>query len=294
MNIKTFEELLKFSEESNKHIYEIAQEIEAKALEIDINKVREKVKINLMAMKEAIKRGLNSEELSASGMCGDDCIKLKNKYKETSILLSNTLQKTILYALATAEENARMGRIVACPTAGSCGIVPAALVSISEATNANEEQEINALITAGFIGKLIANKMALAGAIMGCQGECGVASAMAAAAIVELSGGNTLEVINAAALALKNIMGLVCDPVAGLVEVPCVKRNVFLAMHAVVASELSLSGISSVIPLDEIIDATKQVGQLMSVSLKESSEAGLATTKTALNISEKLKKLYDF
>lgn len=291
IDIKTFEELESFSKENNKRIYEIGQEIESKTLEIPIQDVRNKVKNNLEEMKNAINRGLYSSELSFSGMCGDDCQKLKDRYKTHNSLFSSAFQKILLYAFATIEENARMGKIVACPTAGSCGIVPAVIVSLAESMHASEEQQINALLTAGIVGKIISNKMALAGAVMGCQGECGVASAMAAAAIVELSSGTTSETLNAAALALKNIMGLVCDPVAGLVEVPCVKRNPFLAMQATVAAELAQAGIKSVIPLDEIVDATRQVGQLMSVSLKESSEAGLAKTKTGIKITEKLKKV---
>lgn len=291
MNIKTFEELIKISKETGKRVFEVAQEVEAKNLETSVETVRSKVKVNLNTMKDAIKRGLNSNELSPSGMCGDDCSKLINIYKEKKIIFSETLQKTILYALATSEENARMGKIAACPTAGACGIVPAALLSISESINTNEEKEINALITAGIIGEIISQKMALAGAVMGCQGECGVASAMAAASLVELLDGTSEQIINAAGLALKNIMGLVCDPVAGLVEVPCVKRNPFLSVHSITAAELAIAGVKSIIPLDEIIDATKQVGQLMSVSLKESSDAGLATTKTGLKISEKLKNM---
>lgn len=289
INIKTFKELLDVVNNSDKKIYEIAQEIEAKQLEIPVQEVREKVLSNLIAMKEAIKKGLNSNDLSFSKMCGNDCEKLINRYKSKNTVFSETFKNILKYSFATVEENARMGKIVACPTAGSCGIVPSTLISYSETLHSTKDEEINALLTAGTIGKLVANKMALAGAVMGCQGECGVAAAMAAGAIVELSRGSSDEVIDAAALALKNTMGLVCDPVGGLVEVPCVKRNAFLAMHATVASELALSGIKSVIPLDEIIDATKQVGQLMSVSLKESSEAGLATTKTGLSISEKLK-----
>ncbi len=291
INIKTFAELEQAAEKTGKRIFEIAQDIEAKTLEISTEEVRNKVKNNLKEMKEAINRGIYSSELSFSGMCGDDCKKLKDWYKGHSSRLSNTFQKILLYALATSEENARMGKIVACPTAGACGIVPAVLISISESMNATEEQEVDALITAGFIGKIISNKMALAGAVMGCQGECGVASAMAAAAMVELSKGTLSQILNASALALKNIMGLVCDPVAGLVEVPCVKRNPFLAMHATVAAELAQAGITSFIPIDEIVDATKQVGQLMSVSLKESSEAGLAKTKTGIKITEKLNKM---
>lgn len=290
MEIKTFEELKKLTGLTHQKIYQVAEEIEAKSLEISIPEVRQKIKTHLDAMKNAIKRGLTSNEISISKMCGNDCEKLIKRYKEKSSLFSKTYQNIILYALATSEENLRMGKIVACPTAGSCGIVPAAIVSVSEALNLTEKEQINALLTAGIIGKIISVKMALAGAVMGCQGECGVASAMAAGAIVELQDGNNDEIIHSASLAMKNIMGLVCDPVAGLVEVPCVKRNSFLAIHATVASELALAGIKSVIPPDEVIDAVKQVGELLSVSLKESSEAGLATTKTAKLIEENFQK----
>ncbi len=288
IDVKTFEELVLISDKTGKRLYEIGQEIEAKSLELSVEQVREKVKTNLNEMKNAINRGLYSEELSFSKMVGNDCQKLKKRYKSHNTLFSSAFQKILLYAFATIEENSRMGKIVACPTAGACGIVPAVLISLAESMHANEDQQVNALITAGLIGKIISNKMALAGAVMGCQGECGVASAMAAASVVELSNGSTSQILNAAALALKNIMGLVCDPVAGLVEVPCVKRNPFLAMHATVAAELAQAGIESVIPIDEVIDATKQVGQLMSVSLKESSEAGLARTKTGIKIAENL------
>ena len=181
-----------------------------------------------------------------------------------------------------------MGRIVACPTAGSCGIVPAVLVASSEELNISEREQINGLITAGIVGLIVSNKVQLAGAVAGCQAECGVASAMAAAALTQMLGGTTSEIIEATALALKNILGLTCDPVCGLVEVPCVKRNAFLAVHAVTASELALCGVQSKIPLDEVVDTLKITGQLMSPLLKETSQGGLAKTKTALELEAKL------
>ena len=181
-----------------------------------------------------------------------------------------------------------MGKIVACPTAGSCGIVPAVLVAVSEEYNITEDEQINALITAGGIGAIISNKVQLAGAVAGCQAECGVAAAMCAGALAQMLGGSISEIINAVALAMKNLLGLTCDPVCGLVEVPCVKRNPILAIHAVTSTELALAGIESKIPLDEVIDAVRQTGQLMSPMLKESSLAGLATTKTALKLKEKI------
>ena len=149
-----------------------------------------------------------------------------------------------------------------------------------------ENEQINALITAGEVGRLVATKMALAGAVGGCQAECGVASAMASAALTQMMGGTVKQVINSVALSLKNILGLTCDPVCGLVEIPCVKRNPFLAIHAVTASELAMANINSVMPIDEVVDAMEQTGQLMSPLLKESSQGGLAKTKTAVKFEK--------
>ncbi len=286
----TFKDILELSERRNKKLYEICQECEADSLEISQEEIRDRVKVILDAMKEAIKQGLKSKEKSSSGLSGDDCAKLVKKYKSEKTLFPETLQKVLTYSLATVEQNARMGKIAACPTAGSCGIVPAVIIAMAEALNLDEEAQINALITAGLVGETVSNKLALAGAVAGCQSECGVAAAMAAAGLVQMCEGTNKQILNAAALTLKNIMGLVCDPVAGLVEVPCVKRNAFLSIYAVTGAELALAGIESVIPVDEIVDAMKQVGQMMSPKLKESSEAGLATTLTGTRITEELAK----
>jgi len=287
LNINTFEELKTACQSQNKSIWEIAQENEALKNEISIEDLRKIVKKNIDAMREAIQTGLKSEQKSFSGMSGGDCKKLQNRYLKTPSLLGTIFEKITTYALATSEENARMGKIVACPTAGSCGIVPSVLISVSEEIGTDEAEQINALITAGEIGRIISNKVQLAGAVAGCQAECGVASAMASGALSQLRGEKTDVILNAVALAMKNLLGLSCDPVCGLVEVPCIKRNPFLAMHAVTAYELASSGIKSVIPLDEVIDALEQTGKLMSPSLKESSQAGLAKTKTGIALEEK-------
>lgn len=286
--ISTFEELENVCQDLS--IYEAAQLREAETAEISVREFRAKVKRSLDAMKEAIRNGLNSKEMSISGMCGDDCQRLQNRYKKEQSLLGKTFEKITTYALATIEENLRMGKIVACPTAGSCAIVPSVLIGVSEELNTSEEEQINALITAGEIGRIISNKVALAGAVAGCQAECGVASAMSAAALTQMRGGSVKEILNAAALAMKNLLGLTCDPVCGLVEIPCVKRNPFLAIHAVTASELALAGIESKIPIDEVIDALEQTGKLMSPLLKESSQGGLAKTKTALKLEKEFLK----
>ena len=286
MNINTFDELKTYCEKENKKIYEAAQEIEAQKDEISVEDLRKIVKRNLDAMKDAIRNGLKSYDKSFSGMSGGDCQKLQAKFNNKPSLLGVIFEKITTYALATSEENARMGKIVACPTAGSCGIVPSVLVSVSEEIGATEEEQINALITAGEIGRIISNKVQLAGAVAGCKAECCVASAMAAGALAQLRGENTENILSAVALAMKNLLGLTCDPVCGLVEVPCIKRNPFLAVHAVTAYELASAGIQSKIPLDEIIDTLEQTGQLMSPALKESSQAGLAKTKTGLKLEE--------
>ena len=284
--ITTFKQLQDACEVENKAIYEVALDNEASQGENSEYKVRLQAKKSLDAMKDAIKIGLTSTEKSPSGMSGDDCDKLqKSKFGS---LLGETANKMMVYALATSEQNLRMGTIVACPTAGSCGIVPAVLVAYAEGNSIKECEQINALITAGEVGRLVSNKMALAGAVGGCQAECGVASAMAAAALTQMRGGNVKQIINAVALSLKNILGLTCDPVCGLVEIPCVKRNPFLAIHAVTASDLAMADIVSVIPIDEVVDAMEQTGQLMSPLLKESSQGGLAKTKTAVILEKKI------
>lgn len=288
--ISTFRQLYYECKEGGKTIYEVAQEREADLNDISVAEVRKIVKKSLDAMKEAIKNGLKSQELSISGLCGNDCVKLLKRFGSNKALFGTTFEKITTYALATSEENARMGKIVACPTAGSCAIVPSVLISVSEDCNINEEEQLNALITAGEIGRIISNKVALAGAVAGCQAECGVASAMAAGALTQMRGGSMKQILNAVALAMKNLLGLTCDPVCGLVEIPCVKRNPFLAVHAVTASELALADIQSKIPLDEVIDTLEQTGKLMSPTLKESSEAGLAKTKTAILLEKNILK----
>ena len=287
-SLNTFNELREICEKSGKTIWEVTLSSEAELAETSEEEIRAIVKKSLDAMKEAITSGLKSKELSISGMCGDDCDRLQKRFLSEHSLFGKTFEKIATYALATIEENLRMGKIVACPTAGSCAIVPSVLVGVGEDLNISEEEQINALITAGSIGRIISNKVALAGAVAGCQAECGVASAMSAGALTQMRGGNIDQIFNAVALAMKNLLGLTCDPVCGLVEIPCVKRDPFLAIHAVTASELALADIRTEIPLDEVIDALAQTGQLMSPMLKESSQAGLATTKTALELKKLL------
>ena len=202
MTILSFSELKETCEKQNKAIFEIAQENESVLLDEIVDVVRLKVLEDLVAMKGAIRNGLKSTEKSISDWCGDDCEKLVENFKKRGALFGKTFEKIVTYAIATAEENLRMGRIVACPAAGSCGIVPAVIVAVAEEHNISEAEQINGLLTAGMVGLLVSNKVQLAGAVAGCQAECGVASAMAAGALAQMLGGNVDEIINASALAL--------------------------------------------------------------------------------------------
>ncbi|MDD3594619.1 MAG: L-serine ammonia-lyase, iron-sulfur-dependent, subunit alpha [Candidatus Gastranaerophilales bacterium] len=289
LNPTRFEELKNICEEQEKSLLDLIIEIELVNTEISKEDFFNSLKSTLYIMKQAIKDGLKNEEKTQSKMAGSGAKQLNKKLDKRSNF-NPLYNKIIVYAMSSAEQNARMGKIAACPTAGSCGIVPAVLTAYGEELGLNEEKQIEGLIIAGAVGKIIAQKTALAGACGGCQAECGAAAAMAAAAIVQMLGGSLSKILNAAALALKNVLGLTCDPVAGLVEVPCVKRNSFMAVHASVAAELAMSGIKSVIPVDEVVDALAQTGILMSPLLKETSQGGLATTKTGKKISEKLNK----
>lgn len=291
-SINTFNDLINIANSKNKKIFEVCQEYEASIMETSIENIRNKVKNNLNVMKAAINEGIKTNEKSLSGLSGTDCHKMQTNKSQAGLLFSSVMNKAIIYALASCEQNATMGKIVACPTAGACGIIPGAIVAIAEEIKIDEKKQIDALITAGEIGRIIACKMALAGAVMGCQGECGVASGMASGAIVEMLGGSNEQILNACALTLKNIMGLTCDPVAGLVEVPCVKRNAFLTIHSFTGANLAMVNIKSFIPLDEVIDAMKEVGNLMSTTLKESSQGGLSITKTALVKQAQLEKIW--
>ena len=206
---------------------------------------------------KSIRRGLGDHSKSRSGLVGGDARKL---YDKEPLLLGPLAKRAAAYAVATAEANAKMMCIVACPTAGSCGIVPAVVAAVGEHVGAKRYDYTRALFTAAGIGHVVAENASIAGAVGGCQAECGTAAGMAAAAAIDLLGGTTEQMKNAIALALKNILGLTCDPVAGLVEVPCVKRNGFEAVHTLVAVEMAMAGIKTQIPVDEVVAAMDQIG----------------------------------
>ena len=240
---------------------------------------------DLKVMEKAVWEGKNPELKSASGLTGGDAARME---AYGNGLAGPVFNGAIMRAVAVAEYNAAMGKIVAAPTAGSCGIVPAVLKSVQETYNFSDHKITLGLFTAAAIGSVIAFKASVSGAVGGCQAECGTASAMAAAAAVELVGGSPKQAADAAAMVIKNILGLVCDPVAGLVEVPCVKRNAMGASLALICADMALAGIKSKIPLDEVISAMDAVSKLMPVSLKETALGGLAATPTAIKIAEEL------
>lgn len=249
-------------------------------------KIREGMLKNWIVMEESIYKGLNSRQESVSGLTGGDAIKLQN-HLDKGYLGSDTLLGAAA-AVAVSEVNACMGRIVACPTAGSCGILPAALYAAVCKYEHSEEEIIDAMLTASGIGMIVETNASIAGAYGGCQAECGTAAGMAAASLVQLAGGSPEQVGQGVALAIKNLLGLACDPVAGLVEVPCVKRNGFEAVHAMLAADMAMAGIKSAIPVDEVIEAMNQIGRMMPAALKETSEGGLAVTKTGKALTKKI------
>jgi L-serine dehydratase len=225
---------------------------------------------------------------SASGLVGNDGQKMEEAIQAGKTISGGFMGEVMARALKMGESNACMKRIVAAPTAGSCGVMPAVFLTYQKYFNVSDEKMTEAMFTAAGIGTVIAERAFLAGATGGCQAEIGSASAMAAGGLAYLMGGGNQEIAHASAIALKNLLGLVCDPVAGLVEVPCVKRNVIGAVNAVTSADMAIAGIVSRIPPDEVIDAMRAVGLAMPGSLKETGEGGLAATPAGVEISRKL------
>ncbi len=231
---------------------------------------------HLQCMQEAVRNGLDEHLRSVSGLTGGQAALLMRRFTAGKSLCGNLLGKAQAYALATAECNACMGKIVAAPTAGACGILPGAIIAMMEEKGVSEAQAVEALFVAAAVGQSIATQASISGAEGGCQAECGSAAAMAAAALTYLEGGNAQQCADAAAFALMNLLGLVCDPVGGLVEVPCVYRNVGSSGVAFTAADMVLSGICCPIDPDEVILAMKEVGDTMPASLRETGEGGCA------------------
>jgi L-serine dehydratase len=287
-NFNTVKELIEIAEKKEISLAQVVIDREIEITELSEAEVREKMKETLEVMRESVKPALNQDIKSMSGLTGGDAKLVDQARKEGKSLVGDLFSRIIANTLAVSELNSAMGKIVACPTAGSCGIMPGSLLTLAEEYQFEEEKIIEALFVASGFGMVIAKQASVSGAAGGCQAECGSASAMTAAAITYLMGGSNQAVASAAAVALKNLLGLVCDPVAGLVEVPCIKRNAIGSSNAVTAAEMALAGVESVIPIDEVITAMKEVGDALPESLKETSCGGLAVTPTACRIKKEL------
>ena len=275
-------ELVKLAEAQEKSVWEIVQQSDMEESERTAGQSFQKMYEMYLAMKQA-DQDYDGERRSASKRAGGDGEKLHQYNEAGKNICGPFIGKVMEKAIKMGESNACMRRIVAAPTAGSCGVLPAVLLSYEEEFQVKEEQVIHALYVAAGIGKVIAENASLAGASGGCQAEIGSASAMAAGALVSLQGGDAKTIMHGAALALKNMLGLVCDPVAGLVEVPCIKRNSSGAVNAVTSAQLALAGIRSAIDPDEVIDSMRRIGNQLPACLRETSEGGLATTESAIN-----------
>lgn len=287
---KSLEELCKLERESGKPFWKIVQEDDCREQGI----TEEESFAQMCGMYEAMRYAdehYDEKLKSASGLVGTEGKKMMDARLAGNLLCGNLIGKVMEKALKTGESNACMKRIVAAPTAGSCGVVPAVFLSVQEERGYTEEQMVEALYVAAGIGGVIANRAFLAGAAGGCQAEIGSASAMAAGGAAYLLGGGACEIANAAALALKNLLGLACDPVAGLVEVPCVKRNVVGAVNAMTSADMTMAGIFSKIPPDEVIDAMRSIGRNMPEDIRETGKGGLAGTPTGIEISERMSQM---
>lgn len=284
---KSLEELCSLEKNKGKPFWKIVQKDDCRERGIEETVSFEQMRGMYLAMKSA-DMNYDEKQKSASGLVGTEGKKMMEARKAGKLLCGDFIGKVMEKALKTSESNACMKRIVAAPTAGSCGVVPAVFLSVQEERAYTEEKMVEALYVAAGIGGVIASRAFISGAAGGCQAEIGSASAMAAGGVVYLLGGDADDISNAAALALKNLLGLACDPVAGLVEVPCVKRNVLGAVNAMTAADMTMAGIFSKVPADEVIDAMRSIGRSMSEDIRETGKGGLAGTPTGVEIRERM------
>ena len=283
---ESLQQMQEICETENKAFWELVMEEEANEKQNSHEEVFETMRSMYRAMVQADEN--YEDRRSASQMTGGAGELMAKWNRDEKTLSGPFLGQVMERALKMAESNACMKRIVAAPTAGSCGVLPAVMITYQKLEKCPEDEIVKALFVAAGIGQIIASRASIAGAQGGCQAEIGSASAMTAGALVFLRGGSLQQIYEATALALKGLLGLVCDPVAGLVEVPCVKRNVIGAVNAVSCSDMAMAGITSFIPVDQVIDATGEVGIKMDVSLRETSMGGVATSPKGLEIAERL------
>jgi L-serine dehydratase len=281
-------ELLTLAKEKQVKLSEIVIQKERKLTGMSREAIRNKMKLNLDVMRASAKYALNNDVKSVGGIIGGDAKRVERYRSNNTTICGDIVNRAMARAFSTSEVNASMGRICAAPTAGASGIIPAVIITVAESLGSSEEEMIDGLFTASGIGDIIAKNATLAGAEGGCQAECGAAAAMAAAAVVEMKGGTPEMSLHAAATALKNIMGLICDPIAGLVESPCAKRNASGAVNALLSADLALAGVKSVIPFDEVVEAMNKVGKSLPFELKETALGGIAATETGIKIKREI------
>ena len=288
MDFKSAKELLDLCEENQLPISEVMRQRECLLGEVPRDAVDHRMAKAWEIMHASATQPLKKPIKSMGGLIGGEAKKLETHYNKKKNICGDVLQKAMTYAMAVLEVNASMGLIVAAPTAGSAGVVPGMMLALQECYRISDQRIVDALFNAGAVGYLAMRNATVAGAVGGCQAEVGAASAMAAAALCNLKGGTPEQCAAAAAMALGNLLGLVCDPVAGLVEVPCIKRNVVGAVNAVSCANMALAGVDYAIPCDEVIDAMGRVGSLLSPDLRETGQGGLAATPTGVKIARQL------
>lgn len=292
MNYHSINDLVELCHKNNAQIWQVIMMDNAHERMVSEDKIFENMRLMYKAMKTA-DNNYDKSLKSPSRMAGGDGELMYQYNKSGRNICGDFVGMVMEKALKMGESNACMRRIVAAPTAGSCGVIPAVFISYETYFKALEDDMVKALLIASGIGAVIAENASIAGASGGCQAEIGSASAMAAAGLTFLQGGDSLQIVNSSALALKSMLGLACDPVCGLVEVPCIKRNVAGAMNAITAAQMSMAGIKSVISPDEVIDSMQRIGAAMPSSLKETAREGIAITPTAELIKRELDKVTD-
>ena len=287
MALDSMKEIFERSARENIPFWEIVLQYDMEERQVSRQASMAKMLSTWQAIQDAADSYTGTQR-SVSGLVGGDGLKMRLYARRGESIGGEFMDEVIVQAISMAESNACMRRIVAAPTAGSCGVVPAVLLPLCEREHYTQHELLEALYVAWGIGAVIAYRASISGAAGGCQAEIGTASAMAAGALVSLRGGTNEQIGHAVAMALKNLMGLVCDPVAGLVEVPCVKRNVIGAVNAISAADMALAGIESRIPVDEVIDAMGEVGRRMPVEFRETALGGLAATPTGERLKREL------
>ncbi len=290
MNFTSGKELLAICNKKNLLISEVMIEREISQFDLTKKEIFSKMDETRTVMEESIENGKKDSKLSFTGLIGGEAKMLHEYYLKYNTISGKSVLTGVINALSVMEENSKMGKIVAAPTAGSSGILPATIISTAKRFNISNQKINEALFTASAIGYIITKNATVSGAEGGCQAETGSASAMAAGALVELLGGNPTQSLSAASFTLKNVLGLVCDPVAGLVELPCAKRNALGVSNAMLSADMALAGIETKIPFDEVVEAMYRVGKKMHPDLKETAEGGIAATKTAREFEKRIFK----